>query len=694
MMAVHKIAGASPSPASVTAPTLIERSRSWSLGRYLVIIAGLSLLSFLLGFAALYTTAPGAGVAIWWPATGVGALIYLLYRGPRWQVLLLVGAAGFASNIAVGRPLSFAFTGAVILAVELLVLVVVLGPQARVALLSSMRGFGRFLAAVLVAALTIGLEGAVSLYLLAGIDPVASFIALVPSHASALILIVPLALVPLPRARGRASVVRRAEGAIQLAITIAAGFIVFSPTLPVPMVFTLFPLLAWAASRFPPVFVVIELIAVAAIAPTSTVASGGPFGYAQGIENPSWIVQLFMMSAGITALFLSAVRGEREALAAEKDRQAAVMRGGFLGSQVGFLVLRSTPADGVQVVEANATAAEIVERGWLPSVIGTWLDDPASDLNRELTLPDGRSWQVFGSVVPADRDEVIAGMQLVDVSDHVAAREAMARVIERERAVAEELRALSQQKDDFVSAVSHELRTPITSILGFAEDLEETASPEERVMIEVIVRNSRRLAGMVEQLLELGRMSAPNPVRADGSVPLNRIVDETVEEQGRIARDADVAVETRLHEPGPRVVGDETSIGRVVTNLLSNAIKFTPAGGSIRLTTSIEHAAGGHAGTAVLEVDDSGVGISAEERERVFERFYRSSDDAKLAAPGTGLGLSIVRSLVELQGGTIEIADSPLGGTRFVITLPLADAPTASPTETAAAINPEIPVSR
>jgi len=132
------------------------------------------------------------------------------------------------------------------------------------------------------------------------------------------------------------------------------------------------------------------------------------------------------------------------------------------------------------VLEANATATEIVTRGWLPSILGTWLDDPIADLNHELTLPDGRSWRVFGSLVPAPQGETIAGIQLVDVSDHVAAREAMAHAIDREHAVAEELRALSKQKDDFVSAVSHELRTPITSILGFAEDLDENAARRSR----------------------------------------------------------------------------------------------------------------------------------------------------------------------------------------------------------------------
>lgn len=664
-------------PATVAAAgdTLIDRSRSWSTMTHVGVIAGLSALSFVLGIAALYITAPGAGVAIWWPAAGVGALIALLYRGPRWQVLLLVSAVGLLSNLAVGRPPSFALTASVILVVELAVFLAVLGPQSRGALLARMRGLGRFLLAVLAAALTIGIEGAITLFLLAGIDPLTSFAALLPSHGSALLLIVPLALIPLPRG-GSMSVARRVEGMLQLAATVGLGIVVFSPALPIPMLFTLFPLLAWAASRFSPLFVVVELLAVAAIAPTLAVANGGPFGFAQGIENPGWIVQLFMISAAITVLYLSVVRSERERFAEDNERRAALMRGGFLGSQVGVLVLRSTAAAGgdraLEVIEANTTASVLVERGLLPALLGGWIDDPAGDLDRPLMLPDGRTWHVFGSRIASPRGELVAGIQLVDITDHVAAREAMARVIDRERALVDELRELARQKDDFVSAVSHELRTPITSILGFAEDLDETATAEAQAMTEVIVRNSRRLAGMVEQLLELGRMTAPNPVREARAVPLDRIILETTEEQGRSAHAAHVAIETELHPEGPVVVaGDETSIGRVVTNLLSNAIKFTPPGGSIRLSTRVENE------KAVLAVEDSGVGISPEERERVFERFYRSSDDAKLAAPGTGLGLSIVRSLVELQGGTIAIDDSGLGGTRFVVTLPLAPGPSA-----------------
>ncbi|GAA1704953.1 hypothetical protein GCM10009792_26040 [Microcella alkalica] len=183
-----------------------------------------------------------------------------------------------------------------ILVVELAVFVAMLGPQARGALLSTVRGLGRLLIAVLAAAITIGLEGAVTLSLLAGIDPVVSFLALVPSYASALLLVVPLALVPLPVSGSRVQAFRRLEGVIQLAVTIALAITVFSP-----------------------IFVVSELILVAVIVPALTVASGGPFGVSQGVVNAGVIVQLFMLSAAITALFLATVRSEREALRAEKE---------------------------------------------------------------------------------------------------------------------------------------------------------------------------------------------------------------------------------------------------------------------------------------------------------------------------------------------------------------------------------------
>lgn len=628
-------------------------------------VVGLAALTYALGFAAILITPPGSGVAIWWPAAGVSVLLYLLYRGPRWQALAYVGLLGFASNIAVGRPLSFALTDMVILMVEVWVVAWVLGRDGQRTHLGSMRGLGRFLLAVMAGAVTIGIEGAATLYWLVGLDPLASFGVLVLSHGSALVLIVPVALVPISRQPLRVRPSRAAEGIVQFAATMGFSLVVFSPTLPAPMLFTIFPLLAWAAARFRPLFVVVQLLAIALLVPTLAVLNGGPSGSAQGVIGAGLYVQLFMISSAVTMLFLSVTRSERDDLADDKERRAALLRGGFIGAQVGFLILQRHRDGGLRVLEANEVGEQMVRGHWLEPVIDEWLVSDVPDLNRELTLADGRSYQVFGSRTKNAHGERAVGVQLVEITQAILAREALARTAESERTVANELRELSRQKDDFVSAVSHELRTPITSILGFAEELEESGPDDTRQAADVIVRNSRRLADMVEQLLELGRMTAAKQSQAPGEASLDPIVANTAEEQQLTADSGRVSLELVLGTGNSCVAVDSATLGRIVTNLLSNAIKFTPSGGRVRMSTTVT------GDSALLHVDDSGVGISPADRTKVFDRFFRSVDDAKLATPGTGLGLAIVRSLVEESGGQIAIEDSPLGGTRMSVILPL-----------------------
>ena len=126
----------------------------------------------------------------------------------------------------------------------------------------------------------------------------------------------------------------------------------------------------------------------------------------------------------------------------------------------------------------------------------------------------------------------------------------------------------------------------------------------------------------------------------------------------------DGSVETDLCAQPTLVMGNANSLGRIATNLLANAIKFTPADGTVRVSTSYDD------GTVRLVIDDSGPGISDEDRPRVFERFFRSSDASKRQTPGTGLGLSIVKSLVDTLQGRIEIECSSLGGAQMSVTLP------------------------
>lgn len=646
---------------------LVQRSRELSRPAYAALIVGLALITFGLGFVALYLTPAGGNAAIWWPTAGTSVVLYLLYRGPRWQVLVLVGGVAALSNLLIGRPPEFAFWAFVVVVSELLAFTWLLGPQGRSAMLATSRGLLRFVGACVSAAVVVGLIGTFSFTLLVGADPLASFAALVPSHLSALLLIVPLALVPLPRRPSG----QRVELVVQVILTTVVTLLVFAPFQNEAIGALLFPFFGWAAVRFMPIVATVELVVLGAVGSVLTVLGGGPYATTDPGISATLLVQVYLLSIALTIQFITVVRSERAELRAENERRATLLRGGFVGSQVGSMFVRAERGVSPSILEINDVAAELVEASWFDPLIEAWLESGVDDLTTEVLVDDGRTVQLHGRRVPTADGDTVLGLQLVDISDFVAAQEAMAHAVERERRVSDELRELSRQKDDFVSAVSHELRTPITSIVGFAEELHETALDEQRQASEIILRNASRLTEMVEELLELGRMTAPNPVRESNSIDLTAIVADAVVDQSQTARDGRVTVETDLCPQPTLVMGNANALGRIATNLLANAIKFTPAEGTVRVTTSCDDDA------VRLVFDDSGPGINDADRPRVFERFFRSADAAKRQTPGTGLGLSIVKSLVELLEGRIEIERSPLGGARMSVTLPRASAATA-----------------
>ncbi len=627
----------------------------------MTLIVGLSLVTFGLGFAALYLTAPGGTTAIWWPAAGAGALLALLYRGPRWQVLVLVGAAGASSNALIGKPLDVTLWSALALVIEIAVFMWVLGPQGRSAMLSSRRGLLRFIVAALSASVAVAAIVGMA-FVANGASPLPTFAALVPSHLSALLIIVPLALVPLPR-RAPGQV---AELIVQLALTTGAALLIFLPFQTGPLSSLLFPLFGWAAVRFRPVIPTLELIALGIIVSVMTALGGGPFALVDNALPPERYVQLYLLAMALTIQFITVVRSEHAEIRAANDRRGAILRGGFVGSQVGSMFVRPMPGASPSILEINDVAADLIDQAWLDPLIDAWLVSGTVDLSTDVLIADDRTVQVYGRHVLTADGESVLGLQVVEITDLVAAQQAMADAMARERHVADELRALGQQKDDFVSSVSHELRTPITSILGFAEELRETATPDQQQSADIIVRNAQRLTEMVEQLLEIGRMTAPNPLREARTVDLTMIARDTIQDQSGIAHGRNVTIRDHLSADPTPVMSSTNTAGRIVTNLLSNALKFTPPGGIVDITTASDGK------TATLIVDDSGAGISDIDLPHVFERFFRSDDAHKRLTPGTGLGLSIVRSLVQSHGGDISISRSPLGGARMVVTLPAA----------------------
>ena len=225
-------------------------------------------------------------------------------------------------------------------------------------------------------------------------------------------------------------------------------------------------------------------------------------------------------------------------------------------------------------------------------------------------------------------------------------------------------------RDEFVAVVSHELRTPLTSILGYVEMIEDenhgTLSAEQLSYFEVVKRNAGRLLSLVGDLLLVAETDAGH-LRLDlRDLDLQALVDESVE-AARAAADRK-SVELRASAAPARLSGDPLRLAQMLDNLLSNAIKFTPAGGSVSVSTAVQDT------QVVLEVADSGVGIAPGDRHQIFERFYRARSSTKQPVGGAGLGLAITKAIVEAHGGSIAV-ESELGlGTTFRVRLPLATA--------------------
>jgi hypothetical protein len=218
------------------------------------------------------------------------------------------------------------------------------------------------------------------------------------------------------------------------------------------------------------------------------------------------------------------------------------------------------------------------------------------------------------------------------------------RLLSRERRHLEALESLDRLKDEFVASVSHELRTPLTSIRGYLELLLEgeggELTPQQREFLGVIDRNSDRLLHLVGDLLDVAQIEAGRLALQATNQDLTAFVAESVEAARPVA--ADRGIELTLHRNGEaHVHGDRTRLAQMMDNLLSNALKFTDAGGQVdvRLLTSNR--------TAVVEVSDTGMGISTDELDKLFHRFARTDIAGERGIPGSGLGLWISKAIVE-----------------------------------------------
>jgi two-component system OmpR family sensor kinase len=225
----------------------------------------------------------------------------------------------------------------------------------------------------------------------------------------------------------------------------------------------------------------------------------------------------------------------------------------------------------------------------------------------------------------------------------------------------------------FVADASHELRTPLTSIRGFAELYRQGAVRETAELDRVMRRvedEASRMGLLVEDLLLLARLDQARPLREE-PVDLLDVVTDAAHDARVLAPDRQVDLDVRGDE-APVVLGDDARLRQVVTNLVSNALTHTPAGSPVAVTLETVSSTDGDQPARVrIGVHDQGPGLSAEERDRVFERFYRADPSRTRAAGGSGLGLSIVAALVAAHGGQVTVESEPGQGSTFFVDLPL-----------------------
>ena len=269
---------------------------------------------------------------------------------------------------------------------------------------------------------------------------------------------------------------------------------------------------------------------------------------------------------------------------------------------------------------------------------------------------DGRLLPVLLSVSPLrDREGRIVGASKIvhDLTAAVAAREA--------------LREVDRRKDEFLAILSHELRNPLAPIRMAAGMLERigTTEPKVQELLSVIDRQTRQLARLLDDLLDISRIASGKIALKTSRMLLGVAVSDALEAVRPYLESMNHTLEVTAEADGPEVEGDRARLAQVFTNLLNNAVKYTEEGG--RIDVAIQR----DGPDAVVRVRDSGIGLTPTQVPKIFEMFAQVDQSLERGRGGLGVGLALARTLVELHHGRIEAHSEGLGrGSEFTVRLP------------------------
>ena len=335
----------------------------------------------------------------------------------------------------------------------------------------------------------------------------------------------------------------------------------------------------------------------------------------------------------------------RERIEDERLRLAVTIESlgdGLIVTESGSSMIATVNPRAAELVPALAPGSDVDQEG-------SPLPDLSAALEREVVIQhDGRSL-----AVTAGRLGGLAGGVVWTLRD----------VTERS--------ALERAKSEFVATASHELRSPLTSIKGFVELLDrspDVMTDRQREFVDIIRRSTDRLVDLVNDLLDVARIEADHVAIRRRPMDIGVAVRELVELMGPRIDAKRQHLGFYVDPTLPLALADPERIRQVIGNLLTNAHLYTPEDGRIHVGVEADRA------WVKIVVADSGVGMTAAEREHAFERFYRARS-ASEGTSGTGLGLSIVKSLVDLHHGEIHVESEPGRGTTFTVLVPAAVLP-------------------
>lgn len=248
---------------------------------------------------------------------------------------------------------------------------------------------------------------------------------------------------------------------------------------------------------------------------------------------------------------------------------------------------------------------------------------------------------------------------------------------------------LAKARDEFLSSMSHEIRTPLNGILGFTDLLLKNPSldADSKKQLDYIMMSGDIMLVIINDILDLAKIESGQIALYEKPFELSKLLQLVYDAFSMKIQEKDLNFETSIDEKIPTTVnGDSVRVAQILFNLISNAVKFTPVKGKITLKIDFEKEdAQFH--NIKITVEDSGIGISADRIDAIFEPFIQVSDDTARKYGGTGLGLTIIKKIINMMNGRISVKSEPNIGTKFLVHLPFSK-------EISIPTNSELPVEK